>query len=469
MAVSLTRIFTRIGLFSRGYGDLVSLMGGTTTSTVTSNASWQTRGTSIETELASAPALSEYFDPWSIINSWRSTQGGLFSQLQNGLHNLVIETVHADTPLQQKTITAALTELFRQMRASSDDIDAMTVSAGAQTALGSPTGTPSIVVTVKTPLGEVAQTAFAEVLRFTTVTDSYTNATARQEQMTVAGKVAVPYTAYNWPQGSGAAGSITLVDAQLNNSGGNKLYDSDFENYDTTNYPRNWVILTGAVTTNVLAGGAGYTQSNSVKFLGDAGGTLTKIYQPFDTTATSVAGTGGTPATLKPSTRYAINLFTKVSSVPGAGVLRIALTDGSNTVVNDDFGTANSFNIDLTAETTDWNDNNGVFITPAATPSTGYRLQIGLTTAISDTVSVFIDDIALTEMTELYKGGPCVAAFAGATKVVIGDKWTSTISNNFTTADFALWLERWFNLRDKGLQAPYDTGGTESIADSLIV
>lgn len=469
MAVTLTGsggLFKRLGRIWGGMADVMAIQGGTATARVLSGALWTTRGTNIEADAAEATAISQYIDGhWTAIASWQSAQGGLFSQMKTIAEKIVIEQVNLDTTLPSKTLSVAIKELIRQMESSSDSVNGSTVSIGSQTDVSSPTGNPKIVMTAKNTKGVTLQMIFAEVIRFEVRDDSYNTATARQEPVDIRGANAYLTTDYRWPGGSGLSTSINLVDAQLNNSGGNKLHNSDFETFTTTDYPDNWVILTGTVTTNIAAAGSGYTQSNAVKLIGDGGGTLSKIHQPFNTTASTSAGAGGTPATLKPNTRYAVNLFTKVSSVPAAGVLRVALTDSSNTILNDAAGTANSFTIDLTGETTSYAAHNGVFITPSVMP-TGYRLQIGLTTAIDSGKSVHIDDVALAEMTELYTGGPAVAIFAGATKVVKGDKWTVTITN--TMGEVAKWMERFFGMRALGLQLPKHDSAGETVPDSVV-
>ena len=105
----------------------------------------------------------------------------------------------------------------------------------------------------------------------------------------------------------------------------------------------------------------------------------------------------------------------------------------------------------------------GTFRTPAVLPAT-YKLQIDLSTAIDNGKSVYIDDLALAEMTPLYSGGPAIAAFAASTNPAAGDAWTIALTN--TMGVMAAWMERVFSLRDKGLQLPYS--GSPTVADSLV-
>lgn len=471
MSVTLTGnggLFVRLGHLFGAMADVVALKGGTATARVLSGASMQTRGTTIETDSAYSPAVSQQINPWTAIEAWQSAQGSLFQQFRTLAETLMIRQVDLDANLTSKDLTTALTELIRQMKANSDSLNGSGVSLGSQTDVGTPTGNPIFVLSIKRNDGYTLQTAFAETLRVSVTTDSQTGATARQETVTVKGKASVTDTfSHLWPGGSGASKTLTLADAQLDNSGGNKLYNSDFETF-TSNYPEDWVIAVGSAGTDILAAGssAACTGSNALKITGD-GATLSCIRQTFNTAHSTTSAGGGTPYVVLPGTSYAVNFVIKaITAAPAAGVLRVRLVDGSNSVIADDAGTDNSFTVDLTAIDTSFVAYNGVFRTPSVLPST-VKLELALTTAITDTKSVVLDDLCLTPMTQLYNGGPFIAGFAGSDNTYLGDQWTFAIGN--TLGVMASWLERVFALRDKGLQFPYDDGGTETIADSLVV
>jgi hypothetical protein len=463
-------VFKRLGRIFGGLADLRSIQGGTVTTAVASGASWATRGTNIEADAAESPAVSDQIDGhWTAIASWRSAQSSLFTSMRSLAEKVVIRQVDLDASLATKDITTALKELIRQMKSSGDDIADSTVSAGAQTAVGSPTGTAKAVVSIYNRDGYVLQTPFAETLRFTTASDAQTGgATARNESMTVRGKAAVTdVAAYDWPSGSGCNVTVNLIDAQADNSRGNLLYNGDFETFLSTHTPQDWVMSVGVAGTDYTAAGSSdaLTGSNAMKFIGD-GSTLTVMRQTFDTAHSTTLGAGGTPAELEPNQQYAVGMWLKRNTALAAGVLRVRLTDGDNTVTSDVAGTANSFTIDLTALTGSYVFYSGVFRTPAVTPTSGYKLELAQTTAHDTGEFYYLDDIAFAKMTPLYNGGPSVAVFAGATNTVKDDQWTVAIS--CTMGGFASWLERVFSLRDKGLQFPYDSAGGETVADSLI-
>lgn len=446
-----------------GLADSLAIQGGTATARTLSGASWATRGTNIEADAAESPAVSTQIDGhWAAISGWRGAQNTLFGSMKTLAEKVLIEQVDLDAHLPVKDLTSALTELFRQMKANSDSIQQSTVAIGSQTDVGTPTGDPVSVASIKNAQGYTLQTLYAEIIRFTVTGDRNGSATSRQEPFTVKGQSSVDVTAYNWPQGSGGSQSMTLVDAQLDNSGGNKLTNSDFETFTTANHPDNWTIGIGAAGTDVFAAGAGYTQNNALKLTGD-GATLIALRQTFNTTASTTVNAGGTPGRVAATTQYAVHGKIKVSAAPSTGVLRVALVDSTNTVINDDAGTANSFTVDLTALTTSYASFSGTFRTPTALPTT-VKLELKTTTAIESGKSAYIDDLAFAEMTALYKGGPSFAFFAAATNVVLGDAWTRTTTNSMGV--MASWLERIFSLSQKGLQASYASSPT--VADSLV-
>jgi len=470
MSVTLTGtggLFKRLGRLFGAMADVTALKGGTATARVLSGASMQTRGTNITADLAEAPALSDYVSaPWGAIDSWRSAQTTLYSAFRSMAEDMVIRQVDLDANLPQRTLTTALTELIRQMRANSDSINASTVAAGDQTAVGTPTGNPVIVLSTKGADGYILQTLFAETLRLKIASDTGTGATARQEPLTVRGQAAADSVySHLWPGGSASSLSLSLVDAQLDNSSGNKLVNGNFETFSTANYPDNWTALVGVAGTNFFAAGSGdaYTQQNALKITGDGGGTLTGLAQQLNKATSTGAGAGGSPDTLKPLTQYAFCCKVKVSATPAAGVLRASLVDGSNAIINDASATANSVTLALTGVSTSYVTFSGTFRTPAVLPST-YKLRIDLSTAIDNGKSVYIDDLALAEMTPLYSGGPAIAAFAASTNPAAGDAWTIALTN--TMGVMAAWMERVFSLRDKGLQLPYS--GSPTVADSLV-
>lgn len=174
------------------------------------------------------------------------------------------------------------------------------------------------------------------------------------------------------------------------------------------------------------------------------------------------------PVTLAELTQYACNLFLKAStSSPAAGVITVDLVNGiGGSVLADEAGTNNSFMIANTSMTTSFQAFNGVFRTPSILPPQVY-LRIRISTAVTNTVSVYLDEVFLGEMTEMYVDGPSVIVFDGATAWDEGDIATVTVSQNRAGAIHE-WLDRVLSLRENRLIFPTVTDGSETQDDSLI-
>lgn len=494
MSILLTgngSLFKRWGhLIGRLY-DVNALRGGTATTNVLSGASFPTNFATIETDYSQGTALYQAIEGiQQAMASFFQSSNSIFSDFQTRVKNTLLamysidQGLSANLPLQQLTTTplgTVLVELIRQMNSASASINQSTVSLGAQTALGSPTGNPIIVGSLLNPQGLTYQTPFAETLNFKVTADSFGTATAGNEPVAVTGQPAVQDVfSPNWPGGSGASISLNCVDGSKNNSAGNVLQNSDFLTATTANNPDNWTIQVGAAGTDVFQTTSGtYTTSGgALQFTGTGSALLDAVTQSFNTTPTTTVGAGGTSYKLLPSTVYTVNGWVKCSATPVAGVLELALIDGSaypGTVIQNDQGANNLFTKSLTAVSTSYVNFNGVFVTPAKMPTTTpYRLRLRLSTAIDSGKSCYVGRLSMAPAKQLYKGGPWLSIHSGNTNVVDGptpDAWTMAVSN--TPGLFAIWLERLLGLRSLGagvggdaLIIPYS--GAPTIADSLI-
>lgn len=520
-------------------------------------------------------------------NTQRDNQT-ILSFLQGLAQRVVIRMVDDDVRLISPTLPVALEELIRQMKAASYKVDA---GGGSPSSILStvdcpaPNGDPVVAVSITDPKGYLRDYFLSEQLDFVCVSDSQSGGTLGQEQFDWSGDAAESNPlSWNWgldyfrslTSGSGQSGSLTAIDAGASGSG-NLLTNGDFEDF-TSNTPADWTLLGGtgaggggAAGTNIFAAGAGYKGSNAIKFTGTATAVLNQIYQALDLTV------------LKPLTVYAFNCWAKKSSLSEiASVLTFSLTDGSGTVINDAYGTANTITKnsnaigtaakvttyllggtweaddiirvtitdalnpevsrthDFTAGSTNtttiaadfataWNaltlpefaeitatsssatitltndrvgrnytvamlplESNGAgsgsqtiggvttsyngsattvtttgltygpitgfFRTPAVLPS-AVRFRILFTTDPTSTYSIFLDELALVEATELYQGGPFAAIFSGATKTVVGDHSIVTAQNANALPFWPATLERLLGLRALGLQIDSTQGG----------
>lgn len=168
-------------------------------------------------------------------------------------------------------------------------------------------------------------------------------------------------------------------------------------------------------------------------------------------------------------TSYAVCAWMKVDAYPAAGVIKIELVDGAGTVVANVQGVDNSISINPLSgqdlSTSAFTAITGFFQTPTVIPEIVY-LRIKITTAISNTASLFIDEVSLVKPTALYTGGPLVVMFAGTTLPGIRDKWTITVVNALG-GEFQTWFYRCFGYADFLL--PSDNAGNETIDDATLI
>lgn len=374
------------------------------------------------------------------------------------------KTILDDSSQPDSSTKTLIIELIRQMVGATETVKACTIAATVAS-IGSPTGTGNIVVSTKRGDGLVQENTFAEVGVVTCIADAQSGGqTAGYEQLQYKGDLAISDPLlYTWPGGSGANLSFFSVNAQEDNSQGNLLTNSGFETEVATNgLPDNWATETGTPVTHFdLDAVTFYTGSKSFKFIGN-GATLAGIQQTFDLAA-------GTLGKLKPATQYALNFWAKCDVVPAAGVLQVALVDGSGTIVADVQAVNNATTFSVPGFSTSWVAKSATFRTPNLMPST-IKLRIKQTTAISMGSILFLDQMALTEMSKLYLGGPYIAAFSGATNWLLNDKKSVTITNDRGGAadldTFQTLMDRLFNLRTMEQLLP--SSGSPSISDTLI-
>jgi len=406
----------------------------------------------------------------------RQTLAGWKSQLQFYARSTVIEQVHADANLTEKSIGAAIKELIRQMigggtlYAADNDVDASVVS-GSSAAVATNTGTGGLAISVVRPDGRTNDLLLAEVMEAICVSDSQLagSTTARREVFTVRGETAVSdQLGWDWPAGSGVAATITATDSDQDASG-NLLYGSHFDDFTTANQPDYWgAALVGAYGTDILEEASTVNRAGkALEFIGTGGAPLSSIAQVFDADSVAVADSG-TTTELEPNTVYCWGAWIRKSASLATGEIQVRLIDGSNATVNDDAGTANATTIANGTLTTSFALYTGFFRTPKVLPST-IKFNVRVSTALTSGESVFIDDLAFCEAVDLYGtgNGPWAAIFPGATNFILNDQFNVTIAND-RGGEIQEWFERLFGMRSLGLQLPNDSGGTESIADSLI-
>lgn len=187
----------------------------------------------------------------STLDGALSTIGSTMAQLAGTpIQNLIIETVHADTPLVRKTLAEALAVLIEQMEDESESVDASTITTSvdygensSSSGTGDNYGNGVLVCCTKRGDGQVNQFIVSETLRceITATTSS------GQATWTIKGEPAEALTHPDWPGGSGVNRTLTSY------VGGQLCPNGDFETADTyaTALPDDWVLSVGTLSTHI--------------------------------------------------------------------------------------------------------------------------------------------------------------------------------------------------------------------------
>lgn len=365
---------------------------------------------------------------------------------------ILIKTVDDEYPLTERTVEAAINMLIAAQFADSETVDANEPSSSFATAanLYGNAGTGNLLVSLKNGRGETLQHVRQETIACV-VTDA---TTAGREIWSVAGEEdRTSGDTMHWLHPSGSGADLTIRSSRANGAD-NILTNGDFEAF-TGNAPDDWDIITGAATTEIDDSTANaYVGTNCLQLIGGTG-TLTQIRQLI---------------TVEPRTLYALNFWIKADSAPASGAMAFDLYDGS-AVIQDEAGTNCSLSVTLSSLTSSYAAYSAVFIVPDPLPSTVY-FRIRVTTAIPASREIFIDEMTLKPMTAVYDGGPSLAFFTGANQWTLDDTISLAITNDLRGA-FQAQFDQWFDMRNLGsdgfgLQLKSVTGGTETIADSLI-
>lgn len=391
-------------------------------------------------------------------------------------------TVALDNPVAGTSLQSSLQYFEQQMVAQAKTVKECTIGSTV-TADAANVGTPKVVVSLVRADGLIFQNTVAEASALFFTADSYTGgATLNQEPWQWQGAqnlsslgtgVQVGIWDWDWPQGSGMSTSGFCIAASQNaTTTGNLLTNGDMEDWDTTGTPflDYWYKQTGTWGTTLNRQTGGIDGDYCLRFIAAS---QSVIRQQFDSTESdgSVA-TAGTTAALSAFTGYTFNVWMKaVSSAPTAGTITVSLVDSTDTVINDEAGTANSTAIASTTLTTSWAAFPVQFRTPRVLPTDGIvRLKVDFSAA--NDKNVLFDWAAMCRAQSLYPGGPNVAVFSDpAAPVEAGpdpDGFTLTFTNNRGGASYGATFQTLFSrlFQTPTLILPYDA--SPSFADTLI-
>lgn len=380
--------------------------------------------------------------------------------LKVAAERVLIDSVHEDTELPQKTVDAALRELITQMNTASASVDGTTVSASVAAASGN-SGNGTIIIATADELGYTFANLRAEVITFECIGDQQSTGKSGGELWRVTGEQAAGNMERSWPDGSGINTTIFGSSGQVDDGrrvGENLLSNSRFDSV-SANVPSKWSLTTGTAGTTIQEEATNVNRgAKAIKLVGT---TQTALTQTLNSTAST-----GTLGRLAARVRYALALWARDGSVaPTAGVFRLAIKDGSNNIIN---SSTAAITQSLPSLSSSYAATTGSFASPALLPS-GLKAVAELSTAMGGaTEELIVDELLCCPMFKLGPGGPYAVVLGGSTPFVVGDKFTVTITNN-NEGEFVRHFDRFFDMWGKGLHLPQNTAGGETIDDALVV
>lgn len=378
---------------------------------------------------------------------------GFYTALDAAAANIVIEMADAAYGLPARTLDEALKALITQMESDSDTVDGSTLTLTMPSPPFPATGDGSayVIFDDNYEYGDNSiQYARDDLWIVRCTGDAQVTGTAGRETFTVFSSAANPDTRDpDWPGGTGQSFAVRATDANETPGktvGRTSLRNGSFETFTVANIPDDWQVAVGAAGTDFGQGAEYYRGAASLELINTA--TLASLYQNLD---------GSDGAKLIPSERYMLLCRYRCDAGTSAGAVTIDLSDSGGS----SFGTP----VVLNSYSTSWAIGYAVQDTPAVLPSSP-RLRVRVTTQLTGG-SMYIDDLVLARMYRLGTSGPWCVVIPGQTPFVLNDEARFLCANNWE-GKFQYHFEKAFGLYARGLTLPYDTTGSETIADSLI-
>lgn len=466
-------VFTRLGLW---FGEELNVLKRLGKSAPTPSSLWGASGPTIDSDLAAAnlieaqyqSTLQNVFDgTYQALATYQQASATWLSFLNSEAGQTMITQANNDTPLTNLNLQSAVALLITQLNASSYTVTKNTTSVSVSATSGNHT-TNTCTSSIVGSNGLNQEYVYAETLTLKVTNDQWHGGTAGSEPWSISGQVAdnagpnPPLTTgpqgafdWQWPLGSGAFAAGIVVDPNLNqqgSTGGNLLNNSAFATGSWTgSVPNQWSAAVGAGQISKDTSNTFGVATADVEFAGD-GSTLTTLSQQFN-------NSGGTTTVLTGDTVYAVHAVIKLSATASGGVLamELATANTGGSIIQDDNGTNNQVNTTLTSQTS-FTVVSGYFRTPKNLPANQW-LRLRLSTALTNTINLFINYVAMAKATQCYTAGPYVCVFREATDPVIGDSYSVTVSNNYGgVMQTAFW--RNFNMPVLGLQLPSASTGS---------
>lgn len=436
MAVTLTGaegFFTREGVIIGEYNRVASLYGSALTAGFQSI--WAQFASSDQSAVEGLPGVVDNYR-----NSGLNYQQTLVA---DGIKAMTLQ-VDRDTPLVPYTLTQALVLVIAQMKSTSQSINRPTTT-GPVTANGSNLGDTTLLTSLTNQYGDPLDMVMAETVTLTCTQ----SVTSYQAPLSAVGESVISPNSYAWPGGSGANTSFTVYDADVDGI----VTDGGFNNWSGTgnNTPDDWEIINGDAGVTIFRSAAGGMRGLDAAKITSDGAQATQLGQDI---------------TVSVNTVYCVSVYAKINSHTATGVFRIALCDNNGNVLTDDAGTNLEYTRNVNGQvTTTFGLVSAFFSTPRQLPTT-VRVQYGTSTAATSGREITMSLAGVVAATQLYPGGPFVAAISGEDRTALNDSYTIAYTNSLTAQSFARGMDRLYNMRQLGVYFPSDVSPT--ISDSLV-
>lgn len=365
----------------------------------------------------------------SMLRSWKQDMVSLVTPI-------LTQEMHEGESFYSKDINELLAYLKFCMLRDSETVDGSTITvtgpaAGTNRITGGTiVGNFSVVASKYYPTAQGADSSSQEngiIRQNSYVIHCIQNAVSGGETFRVEGDLPLNGLTHPSWQNVGNAGTLQAISSISNTL----LTNGGMETLNTSaNGFANWTVNTGTYATDFERNADPYRGTYALKFLTAKNGKMTQ------TLATD---------TLKPFTKYLITLKAKKANS----------ADGTLTVGFG--GTTGCFWTLAAASLTTSYVIYSHFFNTGSDPGAVRDFYIERVSATAG--EVFIDEITLTAVPLIHGLG--LAVIAGSIDPAIGDFWTCTPTAN-AEGTFQRFFGRWFNFL-----LPGDTGGTETIADSL--
>lgn len=196
---------------------------------------------------------------------------------------------------------------------------------------------------------------------------------------------------------------------------------------------------TGSIThATTQQGDDGAFRGKALLFQSD-GSTLNAVYAPLDLAAETV---------------YFCHARIKRHEVATAGVIKLEIVDGiGGNVTTDGAGNSNALTINVVDLPTGEHSSQWFAFRIKPTIAQPVYLRIRISTAITNKVGIFFDDVCVVTGEQLYEGGPWVKAFGGRKVPAVGDSWILTVTNT-RAGTIQEWFNRFFGMADLELLLP---------------